>query len=100
MRLLPTYPEQRLWDALKSDASGVHFRRQHPIGDFIVDFCAPRYRLIVEVDGSIHDGEPVKFRDEQRDKILVDNGYRVLHFSAREVLKDIDEVVSRIRESL
>ena len=100
MREKPSAPEQRLWDALKNHATGVHFRRQHPIGDYIVDFCAPRHHLVIEVDGSTHDTEEAQEYDKIRDDFLRDHGFQVLRFPARDVMDRLDEVLSKIRHAL
>ncbi len=66
---------------------GVRFRRQHPVGQYIVDFCCPRRRLVVELDGSVH-GQPSQAkRDTRRDALLKDLGYVVTRFPNGMVLK-------------
>ena len=78
-----TYTEVRLWLYLRRrQLEGWKFRRQHPIGDYVVDFYCAAARLVVELDGDSHDGE-VKFNyDERRQAWLESQGYRVLRFSA------------------
>lgn len=100
MRRQPSPPEHQLGQALKAHAAGLHFRRQHPIGTCIVDFCAVRQRLVVEVDGSMHDEESAREHDVVRDEFLNGRGFRVLHVSARDVMQDTDGVVAKIMENL
>jgi very-short-patch-repair endonuclease len=74
-----TDSEARLWRHLKRlETRGTHFRRQMPIGKFIVDFACPAARLIVEADGSQHDEGDARLRDERRTAWLESEGYRVL----------------------
>ena len=95
LRRQMSYPEVLLWQRLRGRATGLKFRKQHPIGPYVVDFCCIASRLIVEVDGAIHDGERVP-RDELRDKFLRENGYRVLRVRAVDVTRDVETVVSVI----
>ncbi len=81
-------PERLLWQALRSRPQGLKFRRQHPIGPYVVDFCCLAERLVVEVDGVVHDMGDNPARDTVRTKFLNDNGYRVLRVSAQRVLAD------------
>jgi very-short-patch-repair endonuclease len=82
LRHTPTDTEQAAWCLLPSiKFKGFKFRRQHPLGPYIVDFyCAPR-RLIVELDGSVHGPPSQTRRDARRDADLEKMGYRVLRFS-------------------
>ena len=100
MRYKPSPPELRLWDSLKSHAVGAHFRRQHPIGVYVVDFCAPRYHLVIEVDGSTHGDESAQEYDRVRDEFLAERSFRVLRFSSNDVMNDLDRVLSLIKEAL
>jgi very-short-patch-repair endonuclease len=76
----------------------VHFRRQHAIGPYIVDFCAPRHKLIVEVDGAWHHEQ--KDYDQERTAFLEAKRYRVLRFWNREVEEDIERVIRDILAAL
>jgi very-short-patch-repair endonuclease len=99
LRRNQTEAEARLWAYLRAHrANGVHFRRQHAIGYFVVDFCAPRVKLIVEVDGGQHieQGE----YDTERTRFLESQGYTVLRFWNNVILKDIDAVMAVILEAL
>jgi very-short-patch-repair endonuclease len=84
-----TPAETLLWNYLRdAELSRSHFRRQTPIGPFIVDFACRAAKLLVEVDGSAHDSSDARERDAQRARWLADNGYCVLRFTNAEVLAD------------
>ena len=94
-----TASETRLWAALKRRQLGVQFRRQVPLaGRFIVDFCAPSARLVIEVHGSCHAVRPKA--DARRDAVLATLGYRVVRVSAERVITDLDGVVALVRAAL
>jgi len=98
MRRNPTRSERILWEALRGERIGVHFRRQHPLGRAIVDFYAATRRLVVEIDGGSHTGR--EEADARRDAELVSLfGVRILRVSARDVERDVAAVVARIREA-
>lgn len=98
MRRAPTRAEALLWERLRRRELGVRFRRQHGIDRFIVDFCCLKARLIVEVDGPIHDDQAE--RDGARDEFLQAAGYRILRFRNDAVLRDIEAVIAAIRTAL
>ena len=99
LRRNQTEAEARLWARLRAHRmDGAGFRRQHAIGPYIVDFCAPRARLIVEVDGSQHMGQEAY--DEERTKYLQAKGYRVLRFWNHEVMDQIDAVLAVILDAV
>ena len=77
---------------------GVHFRSQHAIGNYIVDFCAPRRKLIVELDGSQHIEQ--EEYDEERTAYLKSRGYQVLRFWNNDVTNNIDSVLTVIWDTL
>jgi very-short-patch-repair endonuclease len=92
-----TDSEAALWSRLRhKQLLGIQFYRQKPIGEYIVDFFAPRARLVVEVDGAQHLGGDHALKDRSRDRYLVSVGLRVLRFNSREVLKECDGVVEAI----
>jgi very-short-patch-repair endonuclease len=91
MRCAPTYAERRLWKLLRT--TDLHFRRQAPFGPYIVDFVCHEHRLIVEVDGGVHDLPEVAARDVERDLWLTGRGYRVMRFTNNQAP---DEVLSMI----
>jgi very-short-patch-repair endonuclease len=95
-----TTPERRLWKALRTvHLEGTHFRRQVPIGGYIADFACHGLRLVVEVDGPLHDTPDAAERDAIRDRRLQAAGYRVLRFSTKQIETDLDSVVARIAEA-
>ena len=82
-------PEIVLWQALrKLRLGGLRFRRQHPIGPYILDFYCPAARLAIEVDGFVHDTVAEAHRDARRQEWLAQRGERVLRLRASDVLKD------------
>ncbi len=95
MRQAPTDSEAALWAALRSKQIGVEFRRQVPVLRFIVDFLAPRERLVVEIDGGYHARR--QRADARRDQKLRRAGYRMLRVEAELVTRQLSEVLNRIR---
>ena len=97
LRTRLTHSESTLWSRLRGkQLLDVQFYRQKPIGEYIVDFYAPRANLVIEVDGSQHFmGDHVE-SDKQRDQYLANLGLKVLRFNSREVLTNTDEVVEVI----
>jgi very-short-patch-repair endonuclease len=89
-----TPAERKLWSRIRNDQLDVTFRRQHAVGNYIPDFCAPRRKLIIELDGSQHLEQ--KEYDEERTKYLVSQGYRVLRFWNNDVMNNIDSVLTVI----
>ena len=92
-----TPAEAQLWSALRGrQLAGLKFRRQHPVGQFIVDFYCPSCKLVIEVDGEIHTQQTAY--DEARTQHLQLFGYRVLRFTNEEVLSDLQTVLTCIIE--
>jgi very-short-patch-repair endonuclease len=90
-----------LWVRLRGlKALGFHFRRQHPIGPFIVDFVCLSAMLVVEVDGAQHFAGPIAAADQERDKTLRAMGYEVVRVTNAAVNVAADEVLDGIVESL
>ncbi|MEX2201379.1 MAG: DUF559 domain-containing protein [Dongiaceae bacterium] len=99
MRANPTDAEQRLWYRLRrKQIGGARFRRQFPIGRYIVDFVCLPARLIVEVDGGQHDEQAVT--DDVRTAWLETQGFDVIRFWNNDVLGNADGVVERIVEAV
>ncbi len=91
-----TPAEARLWQLLRNhNLDGFKFRRQHPIGRYIVDFYSHEARLVVELDGRSHDAQMVY--DEARTAWLEAQGYRVLRFSNQVVMQEVARVAEVIR---
>jgi very-short-patch-repair endonuclease len=96
LRASLTPPEVALWVALRRrDLGGIRFRRQHPLGPWVLDFYCAERRLAVEVDGQGHNHGPLG-RDERRDSDLAQRGVRVLRFTAADVMGDIEAVLATI----
>ena len=94
-----TVAEVRLWTRLQRDQiDGHRFRRQVPIGPYVLDFLCVKSRLAIEVDGGQHAVAAEK--DDRRTAWLEERGFRVLRFWNNDVLKETDGVVQRIREAL
>ncbi len=97
MRREMTRAETLLWRHLKANRlSGLGFRRQSPMGSYIADFVAHSCKLVVEVDGESHDFESRIRHDERRDAWFASRGYRVLHFTNDDVMKNLEGVVLAI----
>ena len=100
LRRRETPSEARLWRALRRNRQGAHFRRQHPIGSFIVDFVCLTHMLVIEIDGWVHDDSDVAFADARRQTALESVGLRVLRFSVESVEHDLGGVLRQIRAAL
>jgi very-short-patch-repair endonuclease len=95
MRREPTAAEHKLWQRIrKEQVRGVKFRRQFAIDRFITDFCSPAIRLIIEVDGDIHEYQ--REEDAIRQAFLESLGFEVLRFSNEDVLTNIEGVLDVI----
>ncbi len=95
LRKQPTDSENLLWHYLrKKSLNGFRFRRQHPIGNYIVDFVCLKSHLVIELDGSQHIEQASK--DLIRDKWLTEQGYKVLRFYNNEFLEQIAETLEKI----
>ena len=98
-RKAPTAEEGVLWTALRGrQLGGVRFRRQQPIGPFVVDLFAPAARLVVEVDGPIHKGQ--RKLDVRRQSLLESLGLRFLRVSTEEVQHDLASVIAKIKDAV
>ena len=90
-----TPAEKILWQELRADKLGVHFRRQQVIAGFIADFYCHKAGLVVEVDGDIHDLQQEE--DTRREMVLREMGLRIARFRNDEVMNDLFSVVESIR---
>ncbi len=99
MRKNPTEAEKKLWMVLRGkNLEGYKFRRQHPIGPYIVDFCCLKNKLVIEVDGGQHLDQQKE--DHQRTSFLESRGFHVLRFWNDEVLNRMDDVCDHIVQAL
>ena len=97
LRRILSPPEARLWSRLRARVPGAPiFRRQHPIGPYVLDFYCARARLAVEVDGIGHDLGDRPQRDLRRDAWLQAQGLSVMRIPASEVIRAVDDVVDAI----
>ena len=95
-----TLAEERLWEELRGNKLGVHFRRQHVIGMYIVDFVSLKNFLVIEIDGEYHQTLEQQQKDQYRTDYLQSKGYRVIRFTNQQVLSDVEFVMSKIIKSL
>jgi len=95
-----TLAEERLWQELKGNKLGVHFRRQHVIGMYISDFVSLKNLLVIEIDGEYHSSTEQQLLDMERTRFLQGKGFRVIRFTNQQVLTDIESVMSKIIKSL
>ena len=91
-------PEVLLWDQLRHQPEGLKFRRQHPAGEYVLDFSCARARLAIEVDGRAHDSADAALRDANRSAFLRSRGIATTRIPAVAVLEDVGAVVIRIVE--
>src|SRR3989338_11445231 len=97
LRKNQTKAEEMLWWYLRGQKLGVKFKRQHSIGGYILDFYCPEKKLIIELDGEIHNTKEAKEYDAVRDKYFKELGYKVLRFKNRELENDTEKVLDRIK---
>jgi very-short-patch-repair endonuclease len=101
LRRNPTDAEKKLWTVLRNrQLAGVKFRRQFPIGRYVLDFYAPKYRLGIEADGGQHYDDRKKQQDEFRARELVKLGLEIVRFSDRDILTNIEGVYKAIERTL
>ena len=100
MRKNPTEAESAMWEMLRGKNLDAKFRRQHIIGDYIVDFVCLDVQLIVEIDGGYHNEPEQRELDRQRTNFLESKGFSVLRFTNEEVLCNTDETLGIIRNAV
>jgi very-short-patch-repair endonuclease len=98
LRQTSTDAEYRLWSPLRNRGLGIKFRRQHPIGPYIVDFFSLEAKVVVELDGGHHNEDGKRRADDQRTRFLESRGCRILRFWNNEVLQNTDAVLTRIAD--
>ena len=97
LRRQMSLPEVLLWKAIKGrKLEGMQFRKQHPIGPYVLDFYCDAKSLAVEVDGGSHDFGDRPERDERRDTWLSERGVRTLRLTASLILEDVDDATRTI----
>jgi very-short-patch-repair endonuclease len=98
LRKNSTPAERKLWSRIRNDQLGVTFRRQHAVGSYIPDFCSPKSKLIIELDGSQH-LEQEEY-DQERTKYFESAGYKVIRFWNNDVMNKIEEIILAITYAL
>jgi very-short-patch-repair endonuclease len=95
-----TEAEKKLWQVIRAHRlEGISFRRQMPICGYVVDFAAPTYQLIIELDGSQHGEERGLEQDRERDRVLRSHGWTVLRLWNSDVLTNLDGVCRKILDT-
>ena len=101
MRRQPTRSEALLWGALRDRRAGINVRRQVVLGRYIVDFYVASYRLVIEVDGAVHDSEEARLADAAREAELArEYGVRFVRVRAELVERDVRAAVAIIHAAL
>jgi len=90
-----TKTEEIIWGLLRGKRLGYKFTRQKPIDRFVVDFYCSELLLVIEIDGGYHDKR--KYYDSERDKRLAWRGIKVIRFSDKEIINDLEKVKKRIK---
>jgi very-short-patch-repair endonuclease len=100
LRQEATPAEQVMWEAVRNRRlDGLKFRRQYAIGPYVLDFCCTERRLVVELDGSVHDEPDRAPYDAGRTEDLAAYGYRVIRFRNDAVFTDLEAVLDQIRRA-
>jgi very-short-patch-repair endonuclease len=98
MRKNPTESEKVLWNILRKFRNeGYIFRRQHPVDIFIADFFCHKLKLVIEVDGSVHESDQAMEYDDGRSGELEKYGLNIIRFTNEQVLKEPDNVTLQIK---
>jgi very-short-patch-repair endonuclease len=96
-----TSAEKRVWSMLRDRRLRYKFRRQHPIGEFVVDYACPAVRLVLEVDGPSHERQEQREFDLRREEYLLEQGWRVMRVKNWEVFqcaRDVEDAIWRFLE--
>jgi very-short-patch-repair endonuclease len=97
----PTFSEKILWNSLRNRRmAGVKFRRQHPVGQFVLDFFCREKSVAIEIDGRIHERIDKSEHDMERTKYLALRGITLLRFSNDQVLDNLPLVLREIQKSI
>ncbi|MBA4748760.1 MAG: DUF559 domain-containing protein [Sphingopyxis sp.] len=89
-------PEVLLWRLLRGRPEGVKFRKQHPVGDFAIDFYCAEKRIGIEIDGIAHVMGENPAKDARRDAILAEKGIEIIRIPAADVLRDVEAAAGAI----
>ena len=97
LRANPTKAEEILWQHLRRNQLGCKFRRQFSINSTVVDFCSEQLKLVIELDGWTHDFEKTQLKDAWKQRMLEDNGYKVVRYANEQIYGDIGVIVDEIK---
>ncbi|HBR81013.1 MAG: Valine-tRNA ligase [Candidatus Uhrbacteria bacterium GW2011_GWE2_45_35] len=100
LRRNQTDAEAILWQYLRRKETGEKIVRQYGIENYVVDFCRRSKKLIIEIDGEIHNEKDVAENDKLRTQDLENLGYKIIRFTNQEVLNDLESVINKIKTSL
>jgi len=101
LRQESTPAEEALWERLRDRGFlGLKFRRQVPIGPYVADFYCHERKLVLELDGGIHEEERQKVHDENRDANLKALGFRIVRFTNDELMEDPDSFLDKVRQQI
>jgi len=101
LRRSMTKAEAVLWKKLRDrNVFSIKFRRQHPVYNFIVDFYSHEYKLVIEVDGDIHNDEIASQYDLGRTEVLNNFGLKVIRFTNNQILCSLDSVIEKIQREI
>ena len=101
LRRSMTKAEAVLWKKLRDrNVFSIKFRRQHPVYNFIVDFYSHEYKLVIEVDGDIHNDEIASQYDLGRTEVLNNFGLKVIRFTNNQILYSLDSVIEKIQREI
>jgi imidazole glycerol-phosphate synthase subunit HisF len=95
-----TATEMILWGRLKEYFPQLKFRRQHPVSVYIADFYCHSQKLIIEIDGSIHNLPGIIENDEARQKDLEELGIRVIRFTNKDILSNLETAITKIKNNI
>ena len=100
MRKEPTHEEAILWEVVRNRKLGVKFRIQHPLGRYIADLYCHEKRLVIEIDGKIHEISDIVEYDKIRQMEIESRGLRVIRIRNEEIMKDLNEVIGKILKAI
>jgi imidazole glycerol-phosphate synthase subunit HisF len=95
-----TGTEEILWMHLRNGINGFKFRGQHPIGNYIVDLFCFKAKLVIEIDGSIHNNDEIKEKDINKQRESESLGYTVIRFTNIEIHQQVETVLNKISDLL
>jgi imidazole glycerol-phosphate synthase subunit HisF len=100
LRNHPTDAERILWMHLRTRPKGYKFRRQHPIGNYIVDFYCHALKLVIEADGSIHELDAVIKADTERQSVIEKEGIKSIRFPNDLIMQDMNTIIEKINSMI